>query len=277
MKEKNNNLYNFSIESPYGFIAVVVLYVIGSASFPSDFFSFIPGPEKDVCFISMFIVRMIFSIVPFWLMFEVKVNRLLFAKEKCKTHLLLIPFFVVALNNFPFCPFIGKEITLVSDVTWKTIIFYIAACFGGVILEECVFRGLVFPVILRKLNGKKNAVFLSVLISSLLFGGAHLVNLFNGVSIGSVVMQIGYSILVGGMCAVALFISGNIFYPVVLHLLFNIGGLLTGYGIISGVIWTPLSIIITAVIAVCVSVYTLVILHNAGKYDYIFEKIDCVE
>ena len=274
MKNKNDNLYKYSTERPWSFIIVAVLYLIGAASFPSGIFNFIPGAEKDVELISIFISRAICIGIPVWLMFEIKIEKLFLLKSKITDVLLIIPFFVVVLNNIPFFPFASGELNFASDVTAKTIIFYILACFCGVALEEIVFRGLVFSTLLRKYKDKKYCVFFAVLISSALFGATHIVNLLGGASIGSVVMQIGYSFLIGGMCAVALYLTGCINYPIVLHFIFNLGGLLSGYGMISGTIWTTPTIALTAIIAVIVSVYTIILLFKGKKRDLIFEKID---
>ena len=274
MKNKNDNLYKYSTERPWSFIIVAVLYLIGAASFPSGIFNFIPGAEKDVELISIFISRAICIGTPVWLMFEIKIEKLFLLKLKITDVLLIIPFFVVVLNNIPFFPFASGELNFASDVTAKTIIFYILACFCGVALEEIVFRGLVFSTLLRKYKDKKYCVFFAVLISSALFGATHIVNLLGGASIGSVVMQIGYSFLIGGMCAVALYLTGCINYPIVLHFIFNLGGLLSGYGMISGTIWTTPTIALTAIIAVIVSVYTIILLFKGKKRDLIFEKID---
>lgn len=275
MKNKNNdNLYRYSTEKPWSFIIVVVLYLIGAASFPSGIFHFIPGAEKDVELISIFISRAICIGIPVWLMFEIKIEKLFLLKSKITDVLLIIPFFVVVLNNIPFFPFASGELNFASDVTAKTIIFYILACFCGVALEEIVFRGLVFSTLLRKYKDKKQCVFFAVLISSALFGATHIVNLLGGASIGPVVMQIGYSFLIGGMCAVALYLTGCINYSIVLHFIFNLGGLLSSYGMISGTIWTTLTIALTAIIAVIVSIYTIILLFKGKKHDLIFEKID---
>ena len=274
MKNKNDNLYKYSTERPWSFIIVAVLYLIGAASFPSGIFHFIPGAEKDVELISIFISRAICVCIPVWLMFEIKIEKIFLPKSKIADALLIIPFFVVALNNIPFFSFASGELSFANDVTAKTIIFYILACFCGVALEEIVFRGLVFSTLLRKYKDKKYCVFFAVLISSALFGVTHIVNLLGGASIGSVVMQIGYSFLLGGMCAVALYLTGCINYSIVLHFIFNLGGLLSGYGMISGTIWTTPTIALTAIIAVIVSVYTIILLLKGKKRDLIFEKID---
>ena len=267
MSKKNDNLYRYSEESPWRFVSVVILYVIGAASFPSDFFGLIPKSAKALGLLSVFLSRTLCSAVTVWLMFEVKTQSLLkFGKPKsgCRNVLL---FFLVALNNIPFFALFSGSARISKDVNFGIAVSYALACLGGVILEETAFRGLVFPVILRKFKDKKNGVFLSVFLSSLFFGLTHIVNLFGGASIGSVVMQVGYSFLVGGMCATALYFTGNIYCPVALHFIYNIGGLATGYGIIEGSIWTTPQIVATAVVAIAVFVFTVIVLMKTKNSD----------
>lgn len=267
MSKKNDNLYRYSKESPWRFVLVVILYVIGAASFPSDFFGLIPENAKALGLLSVFLSRSVCSAVTVWLMFEIKTQSMLGFNKPKPDVLKALPFFLVALNNVPFFALHSGSARISEDVNFGIAVAYALACLGGVVLEETAFRGLVFPAILRKLEGKKNGVFLSVFLSSLFFGITHIVNLFGGASIGAVVMQVGYSFLVGGMCATALYITGNIYCPVALHFIYNIGGLATGYGIIEGNIWTVPQIAATAVVAAVVFVYAVIVLTKTKNPD----------
>ncbi len=204
---------------------------------------------------------------------EIRVKNLFSVKGIWKNCWLFIPFFIVAINNFPIFPLAFGEVTFV-DCDFLTVICYLIACLGGVVLEETVFRGLVFPVIYRRLYQKKYGTFLSLLLSSALFGVTHLLNLLAGASFGGVIMQIGYSFLIGGMCAIATLFSGKIAYAYALHFIFNIGGLLMDKSMIDGIIWTPLTITLTAVIGVLTSVYALVLLFK--KKDDFYSQINYI-
>lgn len=272
MSKKNDNLYKYSVEKPWGFAVVAILYVVGAASFPTSVFSFIPMGAKNVELFGVALSRSLCSILTVWLMFEIKTDKLITRGISIKNFALALPFFVVALNNIPFFPLLLGDASI-SDGNVFTVGLYLLACLGGVILEETAFRGIVFPVFLRKYDNKKYRVFLAVLISSALFGATHFVNILGGASVGAVIMQAGYSFLVGGMCAMSEYLCGNIFIPISLHFIFNIGGLALRYKMISGKIWTPLTISLTAVIAVAATVYTVVILFAGKKRETIFERI----
>lgn len=250
------------------------MYMIGAASFPNDAFCFIFGHNKVGELFSAFCAKAICCIVPIWLMFELKTENLFKRAGKIKIFVYILPFFAVAANNFPFSPLVGGEAVIQSDVNAAVIIGYVCACFGGVFLEESIFRGLILPTLYRKYSSKKHGVFLAALISSLLFGVTHLVNLLAGASVGAVIMQIGYSFLIGGMCACAMILSGNILYPVALHFIFNSGGLLFTYDIISGSIWNILTISVTAVLGCAVFAYALWAMSKLP--DELKTKMQCV-
>jgi membrane protease YdiL (CAAX protease family) len=113
-------------------------------------------------------------------------------------------------------------------------------------------------LILEGRHKTRKDVFWSIVYSSLIFGGIHIVNLFAGSSIVPVIQQLGYSFLIGAMCAVALIITRNIWMSVMLHATFNFaGGLIPTLG--SGNIWDTATIIITAVLAVIVTVYMVML------------------
>jgi hypothetical protein len=73
-----------------------------------------------------------------------------------------------------------------------------------------------------------------------------------------VLLQIGYSFLIGAMCSVVLIRTANIWLCVLLHAIFNFTGALVPIcG--GGVIWDAPTVIITAVIAVAVTVYMVIL------------------
>lgn len=96
----------------------------------------------------------------------------------------------------------------------------------------------------------------------------HLVNLLGGAGIGSVALQIGYSFLIGAMCAVALLITESLFVPISLHFIFNAGGLLVEELGAGDIVNLP-TVILTLVIGVLVGTY---ILYAALKIGH--EKFD---
>ncbi|MFQ7078124.1 MAG: lysostaphin resistance A-like protein [Christensenellaceae bacterium] len=113
----------------------------------------------------------------------------------------LIPCLLVAVDNFPFPSyFAGKSQLLYTDVDkW---LWFAGFCIFVGVFEECVFRGIVFPLLAGCFSSDKKGLIKTFFISSVIFGGMHLFNIFAGA--GIIYLQAGYSTLIGGLCAFAL-------------------------------------------------------------------------
>ena len=268
MKDKSNeNLLKYSLNSPWQFVVVILMYLVGAVGFPISIFTFLIKDYSAANLVGTFLARLICCALPIYLIFALKLKQILYLKGFFNRFLLIIPFVLVAANNFPFISIYLKDAAFIAS-SWHEWLFYALAIFGGVLLEELTFRGLVLPTLYRKFKSEKHGVFFSVLYSSLLFGGAHLFNLLSGAGIGAVVMQVGYSFLIGGMCAIAFVKTGSFYNAVILHFIFNFGGMLLNYKMLTGSIWDLTTIIITAVLAVLVIVYAVYILFKTNNCEF---------
>lgn len=170
--------------------------------------------------------------------------------------LLTIPGFVIAINNFPFVSFLAGDCQITAKT--ESIMYFALICLGVGFFEEMAFRGCAFMLLLKSKTQSKAKIFLAIFLSSVVFGCIHIVNLFFGGSVGSVVLQIGYSALIGALCSMVLLLSGNIWLCVLLHAAYNFcGGIISDYGI--GVQWTSAEIVFTAVVSVIVAVYFVIL------------------
>ncbi len=172
--------------------------------------------------------------------------------------LFLLPCFLVAVNNFPILPFLTGRAYITG--TGGEVLLYFFVCLGTGLFEEFLFRGYLFMMLLEKRRDSVRGIFEAVLFSSAIFGAFHLVNLFMGADAGATLLQVGYSFLIGGMCAVALLYTGSLWYPVVLHALYNFaGGVVPTLG--GGILWdTPtvaLTVILTLLAALSLTVSLL--------------------
>ncbi|MFR1982915.1 MAG: lysostaphin resistance A-like protein [Christensenellaceae bacterium] len=152
------------------------------------------------------------SIAVIWLMMRGKTR--LFGRP---AHLLyLLPALLVAVNNFPFhSHFTGKtELLHTGADNW--ILFALYCAFVG-IFEECVFRGILFPLMAGSFSDDKKGLWKTFLFSSLAFGGMHLFNIFAGGGVGPSILQAGYSTLIGGLCAYVLMKTKNILLCALIH------------------------------------------------------------
>lgn len=176
--------------------------------------------------------------------------------------LLLFFCFAVVINNLPIIALV-KGSACISAPASK-IILLAASCLAVAAYEELAFRGALFLMICRGKKSKKD-IFLSVIISSAVFALFHLLNLIDGAGVGSVIMQIGYSFLIGGMCATVLIVSKSIYPCIVLHAIFNFCGnivptLGTGYE----TVWDSATVAITVALAVICAVAVIYSLLSYG-------------
>ena len=177
--------------------------------------------------------------------------------------LAFLPACLIAVNNFPI---VGLLTDAVTVTRWDLMWIYGLDCLMIGLFEEVAFRGTIFPSLLEKRRGSTKQIFWVSLISSALFGLLHLVNLLDGAGVGATLLQVGYSFLIGGMCTIVLLRVGNVLPCVFLHTLFDFGGRMVGT-VADGVIWDPLTVVVTAVLGVAVTVWMLMLLWRVKPQD----------
>ncbi len=175
--------------------------------------------------------------------------------NKCIFALLaVLPAFAVAINNFPFIS------VLAGDVTFKApiggLLLYALSCFSVGFFEEMAFRGCAFMFLLKSRRKSRLGIFIAIFLSSVVFGLIHLVNIFTSSPV-AVLLQIGYSALIGALCSVVLLVTKNIWLCVLLHSVYNFCGGIVPEFMTEGNIWTAGEVAFTAVIAVIVTLYTI--------------------
>jgi membrane protease YdiL (CAAX protease family) len=123
------------------------------------------------------------------------------------------------------------------------------------IFEEIIFRGIVFSVLADRFSKNKKGFLKTYVISSVIFGLAHL---FNGFSFGTV-LQVGYTVLTGGLFAFCLIMTKNILCCALVHGIYNFCGLLFDHvqGLGNGVVFDLGTVITMAVISVVVGIFVL--------------------
>ncbi len=184
----------------------------------------------------------------------------------------LIPCWLVVINNFPFLAVLDGR--AVIDCAWQLIALYALQCLLTGCFEEIAFRGCVFMLILEGKHKTRKEIFWSIIYSSAIFGGIHLANLLGGAGIVPVIQQVGYSFLIGAMCAVALLVTRRIWTSILLHAVFNFAGGVVPTLVGNAHIWDTLTIVITAVLAVIVTVYMMILFIKMDISDIhtLFEK-----
>ena len=141
-----------------------------------------------------------------------------------KKALWCLPCLLVILANFPFSALIKGTLTINRpDLIWLFMLYVL----GIALVEEIVFRGVLLFLLFDIFKSNKFRCLLSALISSAIFALFHIANIFTGMDIGSVMLQLVYTFLIGGMLSVVALKTGNIWMGVFIHMAFNVGGLMS--------------------------------------------------
>lgn len=165
----------------------------------------------------------------------------------------LVPLAVV-VNNFPIIGVISGA-AFVTKPYWYIPIFALESLMIGV-FEEFAFRGVLFPYILENRRNSSTSIFKATVISSAAFGAVHLFNLLSGGGVGGVLLQVGYSFLIGGMCAIVMLYTRCIWICVALHAIYDFCGfMIPTLG--TGIIWDPITVAITTVLGVFALVFMI--------------------
>lgn len=171
-----------------------------------------------------------------------------------KRLLALVPCTLVALANFPFSAIIGGgAIVQKNQYVW---LFCLQCVLIGVV-EELVFRLICWTIVTDKTKGKP--LVLQVVVNSAVFALWHLVNLLFGQGVGTTLLQVGYSFLIGAMLTTLYIATSNIWLCVAVHALFDFGGKLVAT-LGSGNVWDVSFWIATVVCGVICAVWVLYVL-----------------
>lgn len=97
----------------------------------------------------------------------------------------------------------------------QILTFFLNMALVGV-AEEFVFRGIIAQTLLERYGTSRAGVWKACLLSGLLFGAAHLTNLFGSAPFG-VLMQCVFAASLGTLFAAVYFRTGNLWVTVFLH------------------------------------------------------------
>lgn len=165
----------------------------------------------------------------------------------------IVPLLVV-INNFPIIGVISGN-AFVTAPDWYIAVFALESLMIG-LFEEFAFRGVLLPFILENHVSSRKSIFCATVVSSAAFGGIHIFNLFAGAGVGGVLLQVGYSFLIGGMCSIVLLHTRCIWICVLLHSIYDFCGfLIPTLG--EGIIWDPATVAITSVLGAFALVFMI--------------------
>lgn len=236
--------------------------------FPPEYTS----DEKMNGMISVSVTRAIGSLVFFLLLFRFGYKITGGIKRKFVTAMAaFLPALAVAVNNFPIIGILGGAASVTYPARY-VLVYAVESLMIG-LFEELAFRGVLYMSLLEEHRENSRQIFRVTVVSSAVFGCIHLFNLFAGGSPGSVLLQIGYSFLIGGMCSIVLLKTGCIWLCVLLHAVYDFGGyLIPTLG--KGRIWDPVTVTLTAVLGAAVALcMTYQLIHtDPSEINALFTK-----
>lgn len=152
----------------------------------------------------------------------------------------------VAVNNFPIATLLVHRTASVSAGAGAILALGLA-CLATALLEELLFRGFLLPLCLARWGGRRGGL-AAVLLSSAAFGACHLLNLLGGAGAGETLLQVGYSFLIGCLCAALCCLYGRLLPAVLLHAVYNFGGYLVPR-LGSGPLYDTPTVVVTVLLA----------------------------
>ena len=108
-----------------------------------------------------------------------------------------------------------------SYVKPSNLVLLLFACLMVGFAEEYLFRGLLQPLFLKKFGSRQNGIFLSILLTSVLFGVFHLINLVKNDNVGQVLVQVVFAMFIGFFFGVLLLKTNKLIPIAITHGLIN--------------------------------------------------------
>ena len=210
----------------WNLIITILLFILGAICF--IFFDVRPIKILEDALANKllcgFIARIGLSLLFGWMLYQYGGRKyMVFDRQFLKLLLWSLPCFMVALINFPLSALISGK----AEITRMDLMgLYIIYVFSIALLEELIFRGVLLVIVSDYTRGKRYQYLWTALICALVFSLFHLTNLIEGMGIADVLLQCLYTFLIGGMLIVTMLKTKNIWLCVLIHTIFDFGGLL---------------------------------------------------
>ncbi len=191
---------------------------------------------------------------------------------KVEKGIYLLPCLIIAVNNMQWWAFFSGKMQLLRTEWIDVLLFALYTLLTG-LFEEVIFRGILFSLLAGVFSKDRKGFLWTTVLSSFIFGLAHL---FNGFSLGTL-LQVGYSVLTGGLFAFCLAKTKNLFCCALTHGVYNFCGLLMDErGLGSGAVFDLGTIISMASVAVIVGIF---VAYKLWKYpeaerEVLYEKLN---
>lgn len=206
----------------FSFIIVAIVSILTEIRLEPLFLGFMD--QQSASYTTGFLEQGICSILMVLLLVKLDLLRSAgFTKPKeWKQVWLIWPLAILSVMNA--WSLVSGEIILNMTDTRLLVLFFLLFLSVGFV-EEVLLRGVVLNVFLKKWGNTKKGMYLSVIISSAIFGILHLLNFFTGrYDLLSAILQLVYGIFFGVFFS-ACFIRNQSIWPVMIgHIVFDICG-----------------------------------------------------
>jgi len=218
------------------------------------------GPDQDVDMVVDTLQRIAMGTIFFMILLILGYKDMFQFKQAGKALLVMLPAFLISINNFPISAYLQGR-TELNEPVYRIFLFFIE-CLSVGFFEETLFRGILLLVLLDIFSEKKYGIIRAVILSSLIFGSLHIFNVFDGASIRVIIEQIGYSFLMGMLWAVMYVKTKNLWLVMLLHATYNFfGQVMFELGTV-GNRFDTVTVVVTIVLAMGVAVYSAFLLKG---------------
>lgn len=185
-----------------------------------------------------FIINTLLSFVLIWIMIVLKRIEYYGLRKinNIKEYLYFVPLFLIASVN------LWNGFNL--NKSTSEIIFHILTMINVGFIEEIIFRGFLFKMMVK--DNVKSAI----IVSSLTFGIGHIVNLLNGADLIPTLIQICYAVSLGYLFVTIFYKSKSLIPCIVTHIVINVTSIFNIENTISLYI-APIVLIIVPLIYSC--------------------------
>lgn len=197
-------------------LLIVILYLLSMPGIKTLIYALgVPRPHTNLQFMLYELIKLSLA---FLAVFLCKQQHIL----QCKTKGLLkglwsgMVFIILAVIG---CTMSVSD-AINQNISYKPItqiIFFLIFVLLVGLAEEMLFRGVIADSLFRHYGKSPAGVWFSVILSGILFGFVHIINIFSGQSVEQTVIQM-ISVSMTGMLFAAIYIRHkNIFAPAILH------------------------------------------------------------
>ena len=113
------------------------------------------------------------------------------------------------------------------ETRWKSteiIIFEVFCIIGVGIREECIYRATIQNIVAKKHANSVKGIWITVIVSSIIFGLCHVTNIFFGVKPLAVLSQVISATCLGSLLSAVYLRSGSIWALIFIHTLTDLAG-----------------------------------------------------